>query len=141
MAVAEFPGHHEIHRLGETGREGCREIRRQPSDQTRSPRSGAVQHDLPPDLDRLVGAVENQKHFAHIVRELLAHLDMAGAETPEQIGPLVARIKQLARHEYGREMDPDHFGTSVAFRFGSWDDPAVSRQAESYLKQIGRAHV
>ncbi len=36
------------------------------------------------DLDRLVGAVEDQKHFAQIVRELLSHLDMAGAEAPEE---------------------------------------------------------
>ncbi|WP_363350281.1 cobaltochelatase subunit CobT [Methylocystis echinoides] len=36
------------------------------------------------DLDRLAGAVENQKHFAQIVRELLSHLDMAGAEAPEE---------------------------------------------------------
>ncbi|QGM96916.1 cobaltochelatase subunit CobT [Methylocystis parvus] len=36
------------------------------------------------DLDRLTGAVEDQKHFAQIVRELLSHLDMAGAEAPEE---------------------------------------------------------
>ncbi|WP_424360815.1 cobaltochelatase subunit CobT [Methylocystis parvus] len=37
-----------------------------------------------PDLDRLVGAVEDQRHFAQIVRELLSHLDMAGAEAPDE---------------------------------------------------------
>ncbi len=37
-----------------------------------------------PDLDRLVGAVDDQKHFAQIVRELLSHLDMAGAEAPDE---------------------------------------------------------
>ncbi len=36
------------------------------------------------DLDRLVGACEDQRHFAQIVRELLSHLDMAGAEAPEE---------------------------------------------------------
>ncbi|WP_457798718.1 cobaltochelatase subunit CobT [Methylocystis sp. S23] len=36
------------------------------------------------DLNRLVGAVEDQKHFAQIVRELLSHLDMAGAQAPEE---------------------------------------------------------
>ncbi|WP_442755805.1 cobaltochelatase subunit CobT [Methylocystis sp. JAN1] len=37
------------------------------------------------DLDRLIGAVEDQKHFAQIVRELLSHLDMAGVEAPDEI--------------------------------------------------------
>ncbi len=37
-----------------------------------------------PDLDRLAGALDDQKHFAQIVRELLSHLDMAGAEAPEE---------------------------------------------------------
>jgi cobaltochelatase CobT len=36
------------------------------------------------DLDRLAAAVEDQKHFAQIVRELLSHLDMAGAEAPDE---------------------------------------------------------
>jgi len=36
------------------------------------------------DLDRLVGAVEDQRHFAQIVRELLSHLDMASGEAPEE---------------------------------------------------------
>ena len=36
------------------------------------------------DLDRLTGAVEDQKQFAHIVRELLSHLDMAGPEAPDE---------------------------------------------------------
>ena len=36
------------------------------------------------DLDRLSGAVENQKGFAQIVRELLAHLDMSSGEAPDE---------------------------------------------------------
>jgi cobaltochelatase CobT len=36
------------------------------------------------DLDRLSGAVEDQKHFAQIVRELLSHLDMASGEAPDE---------------------------------------------------------
>ena len=35
------------------------------------------------DLDRLTGAVENQKQFAQIVRELLSHLEMASGEAPD----------------------------------------------------------
>jgi len=36
------------------------------------------------DLDRLSGAVEDQKLFAQIVRELLLHLDMASGEAPDE---------------------------------------------------------
>ncbi|NUJ80724.1 cobaltochelatase subunit CobT [Methylocystis sp. FS] len=36
------------------------------------------------DLDRLSGAVEDQKLFAQIVRELLSHLDMASGEAPDE---------------------------------------------------------
>ncbi|HEY8124939.1 MAG TPA: cobaltochelatase subunit CobT [Methylocystis sp.] len=36
------------------------------------------------DLDRLSSAVEDQKLFAQIVRELLSHLDMASGEAPDE---------------------------------------------------------
>jgi cobaltochelatase CobT len=36
------------------------------------------------DLDRLGGAIEDQRHFAQIVRDLLAHLEMASGEAPEE---------------------------------------------------------
>ncbi len=36
------------------------------------------------DLDRLSGAVEDQRLFAQIVRELLSHLDMASGESPDE---------------------------------------------------------
>ncbi len=39
------------------------------------------------DLDRLSGAVEDQKLFAQIVRDLLAHLEMATGEAPEDAQP------------------------------------------------------
>jgi len=45
---------------------------------------GLIEERAGADLDRLVGAVDDQKHFAQIVRELLSHLDMAGAETPDE---------------------------------------------------------
>lgn len=61
----------------------------------------------------------------------------AGGETPDELRTIVARIKSLAK-EQGRSMDPDHFGASVAFRFGAWDDPIVARQGEAYRKRIGR---
>lgn len=44
----------------------------------------AIEERAGADLDRLTGAVEDQKLFAQIVRELLAHLDMASGEAPEE---------------------------------------------------------
>jgi cobaltochelatase CobT len=44
----------------------------------------AIEERAGADLDRLSGAVENQKLFGQIVRELLSHLDMAGAEAPQE---------------------------------------------------------
>ncbi|MGJ0508459.1 MAG: cobaltochelatase subunit CobT [Methylocystis sp.] len=45
---------------------------------------GVIEERAGGDLDRLSGAIHDQKQFAHIVRELLSHLDMAGAEAPEE---------------------------------------------------------
>jgi cobaltochelatase CobT len=45
---------------------------------------GVIEERAGGDLDRLADAIDDQKQFAHIVRELLSHLDMAGAETPEE---------------------------------------------------------
>jgi len=61
----------------------------------------------------------------------------ASAETPEEVRPLVARIKALTA-EYGRSIDYDHFGIGIAYRFGNWDEPAVARQGEAYRKRTGR---
>jgi cobaltochelatase CobT len=45
---------------------------------------GVIEERAGGDLDRLADAIDDQKQFAHIVRELLSHLDMAGAEAPEE---------------------------------------------------------
>ncbi|MGD9658716.1 MAG: cobaltochelatase subunit CobT [Methylocystis sp.] len=44
----------------------------------------AIEERAGADLDRLSGAVEDQKLFAQIVRELLSHLDMASGEAPDE---------------------------------------------------------
>jgi probable F420-dependent oxidoreductase len=51
---------------------------------------------------------------------------LAGLQTPEQVAPVIAGIKQ-ALVETGRSIDPDHYGAGLPFRFGSWDDPQVER--------------
>lgn len=60
----------------------------------------------------------------------------AGIETAEQITPVVAAIKQQAR-KLGREIDEDHFGAGISFRFGRLEDPAVAGFLE-FLRRLDR---
>jgi len=50
-----------------------------------------------------------------------------GAETPAQVGPIVAAIAAAAK-EAGRPIDADHYGTTVFFRLG---DPAEQRTQDA----------
>jgi alkanesulfonate monooxygenase SsuD/methylene tetrahydromethanopterin reductase-like flavin-dependent oxidoreductase (luciferase family) len=61
----------------------------------------------------------------------------AGGETPEDIGAVVARIREAAIAE-GRPIDDDHYGAGIAFRFGRRDDPALERLFEAYRRRTGR---
>jgi probable F420-dependent oxidoreductase len=61
----------------------------------------------------------------------------AGGETPEDIGAVVAAIREAARAE-GRPIDEDHYGAGIAFRFGRRDDPALERLFEAYRRRTGR---
>ncbi len=51
---------------------------------------------------------------------------IGGITTPEQVGHAINTIKTEAI-AVGRHIDPDHFGTSLAFRIGTLDDPVVSQ--------------
>ncbi|MGE0057999.1 MAG: LLM class flavin-dependent oxidoreductase [Dehalococcoidia bacterium] len=51
------------------------------------------------------------------------------AQNPAQIGRVVSAIRDRSA-ELGRPIDDDHYGAGVAFRFGSWDEPIVQRQAQ-----------
>ena len=62
---------------------------------------------------------------------------LAGLETPEQVAPAIAGIKQ-ALAETGRRIDADHYGASFSFRFGSWDEPLMQRVAETYATRFQR---
>lgn len=59
---------------------------------------------------------------------------LAGNETPAEVGPVIAAIKQSAA-SYGRKIDHDHYGAGFHIRFGSWDDAVVQRQAEAYRRR------
>src|SRR5437660_10645926 len=61
----------------------------------------------------------------------------ARAETPDQVGAVVAAIKRAAAEE-GRSIDDDHYGAGIPFRFGRADDPALVPLFEAYRKRTGR---
>jgi probable F420-dependent oxidoreductase len=61
----------------------------------------------------------------------------AGAETPENVGRVIAAIKQ-ALVKTGRSIDEDHYGAAFAFRFGSPDDPGALKVMERYQARTGR---
>jgi alkanesulfonate monooxygenase SsuD/methylene tetrahydromethanopterin reductase-like flavin-dependent oxidoreductase (luciferase family) len=49
---------------------------------------------------------------------------LAGPQSPEQVGPVIAAIRE-ASAAAGRPIDPDHYGVTVPFRFGTSDEPLV----------------
>jgi probable F420-dependent oxidoreductase len=61
----------------------------------------------------------------------------AGAETPDQVGDVIAGIRAAAAAE-GRPIDDDHYGAGIPFRFGRADDPGLDRLFEAYKKRTGR---
>ena len=61
----------------------------------------------------------------------------AGGEAPDEVAPVVRAILEAVAGE-GRDMDPEHFGTGFNVRFGSWDEPLVSRAAEAQYRRTGR---
>jgi probable F420-dependent oxidoreductase len=61
----------------------------------------------------------------------------AGAETPADVGRVIAEIK-AAVVEAGRSIDEDHYGAAFAYHFGKADDPGVAQVMEAYRKRTGR---
>ncbi len=59
----------------------------------------------------------------------------AGLETPAQIAPVIAGIKQ-ALTQTGRKIDADHYGAGFAFRFGGWDDAPMARNLAVLSKRV-----
>jgi probable F420-dependent oxidoreductase len=53
---------------------------------------------------------------------------IAGIQTPEQVAPVVAAIREASRRA-GRPLDDDHYGAGFSFRFGGWDEAVVDRTA------------
>lgn len=51
---------------------------------------------------------------------------IGGITTPEQVGHAITTIRTEAA-ALGRRIDDDHYGTSLAFRVGSIDDPVIGQ--------------
>jgi probable F420-dependent oxidoreductase len=56
---------------------------------------------------------------------------LAGLQSPAQIAPVVAAIKDEAQRQ-GAPIPDDHYGASLTYRFGSWDEPEVERAAAAF---------
>jgi probable F420-dependent oxidoreductase len=50
----------------------------------------------------------------------------------ESIATIKARTADL-----GRPFDAEHFGASIAYRFGAWDEPPVQRNLEGLVARLG----
>ena len=61
---------------------------------------------------------------------------LGGIQSPEQVAPVIAAIR-AASSETGRAIDPEHYGASFAFRFGTWDEPIVQSGA-ALLARLGQ---
>lgn len=60
----------------------------------------------------------------------------AGQETPGELKPIIAAIKQAAA-DHGRKIPADHYGAGFHFRFGSWEDDATRQVADAYRERSG----
>ena len=61
----------------------------------------------------------------------------AGIEDADDVKPVIEAIK-IRAGELDRPMDPDHFGAGFGFRFGSPDEPLVSKYNAMLSKRLGR---
>lgn len=55
-------------------------------------------------------------------------------QTPAQVARVIAAIRERSA-ALGRPIDEDHYGTGVAFRFGSWEEPVVQRMVHQLAQR------
>ena len=67
------------------------------------------------------------------IRRVVRHGNgwLAGLQSPAQIAPVIAAIQAEAQRR-GARIPDDHYGASLSYRFGSWDEPAVERAAAAF---------
>jgi len=63
---------------------------------------------------------------------------LAGLVPPAQLAGVVAAIRREL-DAVGRHIDPDHYGVTLPYRFGSFDDPPVQRIAAARAAAAGDA--
>ncbi len=61
----------------------------------------------------------------------------AGLETPGEVAPVIAAIKE-ALIEEDRTIDLDHYGGAFSYRFGSWEDHPVQATAAFFRNRLAR---
>jgi probable F420-dependent oxidoreductase len=62
---------------------------------------------------------------------------LAGAaQGPEAVGRVVSAIRAKSA-ELGRPIDDDHYGCGLSFRFGSWEEPVVQRNVQTFRARFG----
>ncbi len=61
----------------------------------------------------------------------------AGIESPAEVEPVITAIKARAA-ELGRPIDEDHYGAGFAFRFGSAQEPIVTRYSEFLTQRLDK---
>jgi probable F420-dependent oxidoreductase len=62
----------------------------------------------------------------------------AGIDAAGEVAPVIAAIKARTA-ELGRSIDEDHYGAGFGFRFGTFDEPVVTRYQQGLEKRLGRA--
>lgn len=61
---------------------------------------------------------------------------LAGTEPPKQVARVIAGIRRELEIS-GRHIDDDHYGATLAFRFGDWDEPEVAQAAAARSRLAG----
>ena len=61
----------------------------------------------------------------------------AGLETPEEVTPVIAAIKETLP-EFNRTIDEDHYGAGFAFRFGDPQEEICQRHHQLLAKRLGK---
>jgi len=61
---------------------------------------------------------------------------LAGTQTAEEVARVIPAIRE-ALVETGRQIDDDHYGASIAFRFGDPDDPLVQKIGAARSRAAG----
>jgi probable F420-dependent oxidoreductase len=63
---------------------------------------------------------------------------LGGTQSPAEVEAVIGAIR-AALQETGRKIDDDHYGATVAFRLGTWDDPELAPVIARRTRERGPA--